>query len=229
MWKLSACTRPGRDHDLCDAREGLTLADRIAVMKDRTFQQIGRCSGDLPASGQSLCGNVRRFACNEFRSGAHRADHRRPVFRSAFPPVAAANLSICKRLDRRTTGGAGHSAGTCHRGTRGGRCSEVSVEMSEPMGSDLLTWTRLGDLPCQSGCQRRRADAVCSSAYPAARTSFQPVRTLRVVLACEDPQSTEDAVRIEKCRSSSIRCVLLTTSMQYSMSPLVPAFAMLKV
>ena len=24
---------------------------------------------------------------------------------------------------------------------------EVSVEMSEPMGSDLLAWTRLGDLP----------------------------------------------------------------------------------
>ena len=45
-----------------DQIEALTLADRIAVMKDQRIQQLGTPGRDLPPPGQPLRRRLRRLA-----------------------------------------------------------------------------------------------------------------------------------------------------------------------
>ena len=61
-----------------DQIEALTLADRIAVMKDQQIQQLGTPDGDLPPAGQPLRRRLRRQPAHELRRG--RAGGRPPTF-----------------------------------------------------------------------------------------------------------------------------------------------------
>ena len=154
-----------------DQIEALTLADRIAVMKDRTFQQIG-------TPQEIYLRPVNRFVATfvgspamNFVPGPHRAGHRRrrcsgrlrfgcrcrPI-QFAHAPVDGTPVELGIRPEHVILA---PDATDAH---------EVSVEMSEPMGSDLLAWTRLGDLPLSI---RLPAETMLTpgdrSAHPAAR------------------------------------------------------------
>jgi multiple sugar transport system ATP-binding protein len=130
-----------------DQIEALTLADRIAVMKDRRFQQIG-------TPQEIYLRPVNRFVATfvgspamNFMSGHITLVADRPVFQVAsfrlplpnYPfengTIDAQPVDLGIRPEHVTLA---PDAPDAH---------DVSVEMCEPMGSDLLAWTRLGDLP----------------------------------------------------------------------------------
>ena len=130
-----------------DQIEALTLADRIAVMRDRRFQQIG-------TPQEIYLRPVNRFVATfvgspamNFLPGRIALGADGPAFHSpalsvslaAYPfmraPVDAAPVELGVRPEHVVLA------------PDAGDGQEVSVEMTEPMGSDLLAWTRAGDLP----------------------------------------------------------------------------------
>ena len=106
-----------------DQIEALTLADRIAVMKDRTFQQIG-------TPQEIYLRPVNRFVATFVGSPAMNFVPGRivqggggPVFQSAALRLPLAGLSVRASAGRCGAGGTRHPAGACHPGTRRGRCA----------------------------------------------------------------------------------------------------------
>jgi multiple sugar transport system ATP-binding protein len=129
-----------------DQIEALTLADRIAVMKDRTFQQIGtpqeiylrpvnRFVATFVGSPAMnfVPGRIEGAGAPVFRSASLRLPV--PGYKFAHAPADGAPVELGIRPEHIILAPDASDA------------QEVSVEMSEPMGSDLLAWTRLGDLP----------------------------------------------------------------------------------
>jgi multiple sugar transport system ATP-binding protein len=130
-----------------DQIEALTLADRIAVMKDRTFQQIGAPQEVYLRPANRFVATFVGSPAMNFIPGRIEPGTDGPVFQSAaillglstYPfvkaPVDAVPVELGIRPEHIVLA---PDAADAH---------EVSVELSEPMGSDLLAWTRLGDLP----------------------------------------------------------------------------------
>jgi multiple sugar transport system ATP-binding protein len=147
-----------------DQIEAMTLADRIAVMKDGLIQQLG-------APHEIYSHPVNRFVAGfigspqmNFLSGAldsgpppvlRVADLRIPLDRYAFdqgskPPTGSAGATGPRGVDAR-----GAASGPCVLGIRpesvaiGSAGSalpfslEVEVEIVEPMGANTLVWTKL--------------------------------------------------------------------------------------
>jgi multiple sugar transport system ATP-binding protein len=130
-----------------DQIEALTLADRIAVMRDRRFQQIG-------TPQEIYLRPVNRFVATfvgspamNFLPGRIALGADGPAFHSPALSVSLAAYPFVK---------APVDAAPVELGVRrehvvlapdAGDGQEVSVEMTEPMGSDLLAWARAGDLP----------------------------------------------------------------------------------
>ena len=123
-----------------DQIEALTLADRIAVMKDRRIQQLGTPQEvyNRPANrfvatfvGSPAMSFVagRLEAGPVFTAPGLRADLAGYPWAGAVPaPGTAVELGIRPEHVQLAPGGL-----------------PVPVEMVEPMGSDLLVWTRLGE------------------------------------------------------------------------------------
>ena len=130
-----------------DQIEALTLADRIAVMKDRRFQQIGTPQEiylrPVNRFVATFVGSpAMNFLPGRIALGADGPAFRSPALRvslAAYPfvkaPVDAAPVELGIRPEHVVLAPMQADG------------QEVSVEMTEPMGSDLLAWTRAGDLP----------------------------------------------------------------------------------
>ena len=129
-----------------DQIEALTLADRIAVMKDRIIQQLGTPQDiyQRPANRfvASFVGSpAMNFIAGELRLGSDGARFAAQAFnlalngyRFAATPRDGQKVELGLRPEHiETTGAAAAPAGT-----------EAIIEMVEPMGSDQLAWTRLG-------------------------------------------------------------------------------------
>jgi multiple sugar transport system ATP-binding protein len=125
-----------------DQIEALTLADRIAVMKDRIIQQLGtpqeiyrRPANRFVASFVGappmnfVPGQLRRQD-GVARFGADGFDLPLPDY--AFSGVPAADVELGVRPEHIELAASG---------------TALAVEMIEPMGSDLLAWGRLGGAP----------------------------------------------------------------------------------
>jgi multiple sugar transport system ATP-binding protein len=127
-----------------DQIEALTLADRIAVMKDRIIQQIGTPHEvyQRPANRfvASFVGSPSmNFVAGQLRFDAGGAvftanDFKFPLqgyeYSSAAPDGAAVELGVRPEHIEVAANG-----------------RELSIEMVESMGSDLLAWTKLGGAP----------------------------------------------------------------------------------
>ena len=130
-----------------DQIEALTLADRIAVMKDRRFQQIGTPQDIYlrPVNrfvAQFVGSPAMNFVPGQITLGADGPLFLSPSLRlplSRYPFVKAPTDSAPVELGIRPEHVVLAPDATDARQTR--------VEMTEPMGSDLLVWTRLGEHP----------------------------------------------------------------------------------
>ena len=126
-----------------DQIEALTLADRIAVMKDRRIQQLGtpqevynRPVNRFVATfvGSPAMSFVRGTmgAGKVFEAPGLRLDLSAYPF-AAAPPAPGTAVELGVRPEHVLLGPGAPGAVT------------VPVEMVEPMGSDLLVWTRVGE------------------------------------------------------------------------------------
>ncbi len=130
-----------------DQIEALTLADRIAVMKDRRFQQIGEPQEIYLRPANRFVATFVGSPAMNFLPGRVVVQPGGAVFDltalqlplsqySFFQqPVAETPVELGIRPEHITLA---PGDDTAHR---------VTVEMTEPMGSDVLAWTRLGDRP----------------------------------------------------------------------------------
>ncbi len=128
-----------------DQIEALTLADRIAVMKDRQFQQVGTPQDIyLRPANRFVAAFVGSPAMN-FLPGRIVLDPDGPVFRSPALELSLADYPFTRKPVDATLAELGIRPEHVVLATDPANAHEVSVEMTEPMGSDLLAWTRLGD------------------------------------------------------------------------------------
>jgi multiple sugar transport system ATP-binding protein len=129
-----------------DQIEALTLADRIAVMKDRRFQQIG-------TPQEIYLRPVNRFVATFVGSPAMNflpgriAAGNGPVFEVAGHQIPLNGYPFVGRAPEAASVELGIRPEHVVLAPDGADAQEVTVEMTEPMGSDMLAWTRLGELP----------------------------------------------------------------------------------
>jgi multiple sugar transport system ATP-binding protein len=130
-----------------DQIEALTLADRIAVMKDRRFQQVGTPQEIyLRPANRFVAAFVGSPAMN-FIPGRIVLNCGEPIFRSPALELSLADYPFTNRPVDSTQAELGVRPEHIALGPDSTDAGEVSVEMTEPMGSDLLAWTRLDDRP----------------------------------------------------------------------------------
>jgi multiple sugar transport system ATP-binding protein len=130
-----------------DQIEALTLADRIAVMKDRRFQQVGTPQDIyLRPANRFVAAFVGSPAMN-FVHGRIVVDSSGPMFRSPALELPLAGYPFAHHPVDSTQADLGIRPEHVALAPDSTDASEVLLEMTEPMGSDLLAWTRLGDRP----------------------------------------------------------------------------------
>ena len=129
-----------------DQIEALTLADRIAVMKDRRFQQIGEPQDIYLRPANRFVATFVGSPAMNFLPGRITRHDGAPTFESPACTIPLTRYAFTQ--DPTTT--------PAEVGIRpehiivvsdSNDAHEVTVEMTEPMGSDLLAWTRLGHYP----------------------------------------------------------------------------------
>jgi multiple sugar transport system ATP-binding protein len=130
-----------------DQIEALTLADRIAVMKDRTFQQIGTPQEIYLRPANRFVATFVGSPAMNFVPGRIERDSGGPVFQSPSLQLKLPNYPFVQAPANATPVELGIRPEHVILASDAGDAQEVAVEMSEPMGSDLLAWTRIGDLP----------------------------------------------------------------------------------
>jgi multiple sugar transport system ATP-binding protein len=155
-----------------DQIEALTLADRIAVMKDQRIQQLGTPSEiyHRPANRfvAGFVGSPRmNFVEGRLENGGAgltftRGRHRLPLdgYSFTFRPQPGQPVTLGVRPE--------------HLGT-GGTWDGFAVELVEPMGADNLVWCRDGDLSLElrlPGERTMAAGAPVSLAIDPARVSL---------------------------------------------------------
>jgi multiple sugar transport system ATP-binding protein len=126
-----------------DQIEALTLADRIAVMKDRVIQQLG-------TPNEIYRRPANRFVASFVGSPAMNFLRGNFAMRGGAPCFAAAEISIPLdgyAFDARPEEGASIDLGIRPEHVEAGGDLPAVIEMIEPMGSDQLAWLRLGDHP----------------------------------------------------------------------------------
>ncbi|MHB2169815.1 ABC transporter ATP-binding protein [Alsobacter sp. R-9] len=128
-----------------DQIEALTLADRIAVMKDRIIQQLGTPQEIYQRPANRFVASFVGSPAMSFVPGVLRTGPSGPVFESgtfscslagygfAAPPQDGHEVELGIRPEHIEHGPAG--------------THQATVEMVEPMGSDQLAWTSLGGAP----------------------------------------------------------------------------------
>jgi multiple sugar transport system ATP-binding protein len=130
-----------------DQIEALTLADRIAVMKDRRFQQIGTPQDIYLRPANRFVASFVGSPAMNFLPGQIVLDSGGPLFRSPPLDLSLADYPFTQRPVDSAPAELGIRPEHIALASDSTDASEVSVEMTEPMGSDLLAWTRLGDRP----------------------------------------------------------------------------------
>jgi multiple sugar transport system ATP-binding protein len=126
-----------------DQIEALTLADRIAVMKDRVIQQLG-------TPNEIYRRPANRFVASFVGSPAMNFLRGTFAITGGTPHFAAAGLSLPLdgyAFDARLEAGAPVELGIRPEHIEAGGDLPATIEMVEPMGSDQLAWLRLGDHP----------------------------------------------------------------------------------
>jgi len=126
-----------------DQIEALTLADRIAVMKDRVIQQLGTPSDIYRRPANRFVASFVGSPAMNFLPGMFAVQDGEPCF-------AAAGISIPLdgyAFDARPQQGAAIELGIRPEHVEAGGDLPAAVEMVEPMGSDQLAWLRLGSQP----------------------------------------------------------------------------------
>jgi multiple sugar transport system ATP-binding protein len=126
-----------------DQIEALTLADRIAVMKDRVIQQLGTPNEIYRRPANRFVASFVGSPAMNFLPGTF-------ALHDGAPHFATAGISIPLDgygFDARPQQGASVELGIRpeHVEIRGD--VPATVEMVEPMGSDQLAWLRLASLP----------------------------------------------------------------------------------
>jgi multiple sugar transport system ATP-binding protein len=127
-----------------DQIEALTLADRIAVMKDRIIQQLGTPQEVYQRPANRFVASFVGSPSMNFVAGQLRFDTGGAIFTAndfKFPlqgyefssaPRDGADVELGVRPEHIEVGANGR---------------ELAIEMVEPMGSDLLAWSKLGGAP----------------------------------------------------------------------------------
>jgi multiple sugar transport system ATP-binding protein len=128
-----------------DQIEALTLADRIAVMKDRVFQQIGSPQEIYQRPANRFVATFVGSPAMNFLSGRIVVQSDGPAFESDALRLPLGSYPF----ERKPQHGAAAELGVRpeHILVTPDAPHDVAVEMTEPMGSDLLAWTRLGEQP----------------------------------------------------------------------------------
>jgi multiple sugar transport system ATP-binding protein len=156
-----------------DQIEALTLADRIAVMKDRIIQQTGAPREIYQRPTNRFVASFVGSPSMNFVAGQLRLDAGRAIFAAddfEFPlqgyefstaPLDGADVELGVRPEHIEVAANGR---------------ELSIEMVEPMGSDLLAWSKLGGasislrLPAES--RSRPGDRLAVTISPAKVSLF---------------------------------------------------------
>jgi multiple sugar transport system ATP-binding protein len=123
-----------------DQIEALTLADRIAVMKDRVIQQLGTPNEIYRRPANRFVASFVGSPAMNFLPGAI-------AMRDGAPCFAADGISIALDgygFDAGPQQGASVELGIRPEHVEMGGDVPATVEMVEPMGSDQLAWLRLG-------------------------------------------------------------------------------------
>ena len=128
-------------HDQIEAR---TLADRVAVMKDRIIQQFGTPQEIYQRPANRFVASFVGSPTMNFVAGKLGLTDGAATFRAdgfnlslrdyefATAPVDGADVELGIRPEQIDVAANG---------------AELTIEMVEPMGSDLLAWSRLGGAP----------------------------------------------------------------------------------
>jgi multiple sugar transport system ATP-binding protein len=156
-----------------DQIEALTLADRIAVIKDRIIQQLGTPREIYQRPANRFVASFVGSPGMNFVAGALRFETGGAVFTASdfkFPlqgyefstaPLHGADVELGVRPEHIEVAANGR---------------ELSIEMVEPMGSDLLAWSKLGGasislrLPAES--RSRPGDRLAVTISPAKVSLF---------------------------------------------------------
>jgi multiple sugar transport system ATP-binding protein len=123
-----------------DQIEALTLADRIAVMKDRVIQQLGTPNDIYRRPANRFVASFVGSPAMNFLPGAFAVHDGAPHFDSAELSIPLDGYAF----DVRPQEGASIELGIRPEHVEAGGDLPAAVEMVEPMGSDQLAWLRLG-------------------------------------------------------------------------------------
>ena len=129
-----------------DQIEALTLADRIAVMKDRRFQQIGEPQDIYLRPVNRFVATFVGSPAMNFIPGRIIQCNGAPTFESHACTIALASYGFTQNPTP-IPAELGIRPEHIIVAPDANAAHEVTVEMTEPMGSDLLAWTRLGNHP----------------------------------------------------------------------------------
>ena len=141
-----------------DQIEALTLADRIAVIKDQAIQQLGTPHEIYQRPANRFVASFVGSPSMNFLAGTLRLDGRDAVFVSNHFKLPLCGYSFSDKPQDSVEVELGVRPEHIEP-TASGR--EIPIEMVEPMGSDLLAWGRLGgsavslrlpaDMPTRAG------------------------------------------------------------------------------
>jgi multiple sugar transport system ATP-binding protein len=126
-----------------DQIEALTLADRIAVMKDRVIQQLGTPNEIYRRPANRFVASFVGSPAMNFLSGALALQGGAPSFVSDGIAIPLGDYGF----DARPEEGRPIELGIRPEHVEAGGEVEAVVEMVEPMGSDQLAWLRVGGRP----------------------------------------------------------------------------------
>src|SRR5262249_17336062 len=156
-----------------DQIEALTFADRIAVMKDRIIQQLGTPQEIYQHPANRFVASFVGSPSMNFVAGTLRFDFDGPIFTAndfKFPlkgyefssaPLDGADVELGVRPEHIEVAANGR---------------ELSIEMVDPMGSDLLAWSKLGGTPISlrlpAESRSRPGDRVAVTMSPAKVSLF---------------------------------------------------------
>jgi multiple sugar transport system ATP-binding protein len=128
-----------------DQIEALTLADRIAVMKDRVFQQIGSPQEIYQRPANRFVATFVGSPGMNFLPGRIVDGTDGPAFEADGLRLSLASYPFAGRPEHAIRVELGIRPE--HIVVAPDAPHVVAVEMTEPMGSDQLAWTRLGERP----------------------------------------------------------------------------------
>src|SRR4029079_3047320 len=123
-----------------DQIEALTLADRIAVMKDRVIQQLGTPNEVYRRPANRFVASFVGSPAMNFLRGTFTIKNDGPCFTAAGLAVRLDGYAF----DARPAEGAPIELGIRPEHVESGGDLPASIEMVEPMGRDQLAWLGIG-------------------------------------------------------------------------------------